>query len=269
MAEHHCPTCTRSFETRRGLGVHHSSVHDERLPNRKCDRCGERFYSESARAYCSEECHDVAVSYTGADNPNYRGGKETTACDICGDEFEYYPSEKDGLYCAECVENEPWRPRPSLEGEANPRWAGGKISLSCHSCGDTVERHPSEVAGEVTFCGPDCQAEWLSDAFTGEGHPNWEGGDTGPYGKGWNRVRRQALERDGYECVVCGKSKAEIGRNPDVHHIVPVRAFEQSDEYDRTDAHELGNVVSLCVGCHRKADFGTIQKSTLRESVSA
>lgn len=104
METHECPTCGRSFDTRRGLGVHHSHAHDERLPNRECDRCGERFYSESARAYCSEACHDAAVSYTGEDNPNYRDAKETTACEICGSTFEYYPSEKKGLFCPDCVE---------------------------------------------------------------------------------------------------------------------------------------------------------------------
>ncbi|MFB6142535.1 MAG: HNH endonuclease [Halorientalis sp.] len=238
-------------------------MHDERLPNRECDRCGASFYCESARAYCSEECHDEAVSYTGADNPNYRGGKEATTCDICGEEFEYYPSEKEGLYCSECVENEQWRYRPTVSGADHPRWNGGKITVDCTVCGETVRRHPNQLTGEATLCSRRCHAEWLSDAFAGEGHPNWEGGDTGPYGKGWARVRRQALERDGYECAVCGKGRADIGRNPDVHHIVPVRVFEQAEEYDREDAHVLPNVVSLCVACHRKADFGRIPKGDL------
>jgi hypothetical protein len=267
MSDHTCPTCGRTFDSRRGLGVHHSSAHDERLPNRECAECGARFYSEYDRTYCSDECHDEAVSYEGEANPNYRGGKETTDCAICGDPFEYYPSEKEGLYCPGCVETEPWRETPPLDGSDNPRWKGGKLQFECAACGTEIKRYPSDVTGEVTLCGRDCLADWLSEEFTGEGHPNWAGGDTGNYGPGWNRVRREALERDGYECVVCEKSTAEIGRNPDVHHIVPVRVFERSDDHRTADAHRLSNVASLCVDCHRKADFGAITKARLYDLI--
>jgi 5-methylcytosine-specific restriction endonuclease McrA len=117
---------------------------------------------------------------------------------------------------------------------------------------------------KVTVCGHACRRQWLSDSFTGIGHPNWKGGGNGSYGKGWNSVRRNALERDGYQCVICDSSKAEIGRNPDVHHIVPVRSFIESAEHTREDAHFLDNVVSLCISCHRKADFGKISRDRLR-----
>lgn len=260
-----CPSCTERFDSRRGLGVHHSSVHDERLPNRECAECGTDFHCEYERKYCSEECHDTAVSYGGEANPNYRGGKEPTTCEICGDSFEYYPSEKKGLYCAECVENGEWREPPVSDGTDHPQWGGGKVSAECAVCGDRVERYPSQTSGKETLCSNECRYDWLSEEFTGEGHPNWEGGDVGNYGPGWNRVRREALERDGYECVVCRTGREELGRNPDVHHIVPVRLFEHAEGHDRTDAHRLSNVVSLCVDCHRKADFGAIPKARLRE----
>lgn len=88
-----------------------------------------------------------------------------------------------------------------------------------------------------------------------------------PYGQGWARVRKQALERDGYRCRVCQKSKSDIGRNPDVHHIVPLRTFIESDKHEKEDAHTLDNVVSLCVDCHRKADFGKISADELRKLI--
>jgi hypothetical protein len=257
------------FDSWRGLAVHHSSVHGERLPNRECDNCGTEFYCGSARAYCSEACHDEAVSYEGQNNPTYRGGKETTECNICGTEFEYYPSDKEGLYCPDCVENEAWRDPPVISGRDHYRWNGGKLELDCDVCGDCFERYPSNVTGEVTLCSDDCRSEWLSEAFTGEGHPNWEGGGNGAYGKGWAETRRRALERDDYECQICGKAKAEIGRNPDVHHIVPVRLFAEADGFTKTDAHFPENVVSLCVECHRRADFGLIPKARLLARVPA
>jgi len=262
-----CPTCGQTFSGTRGMRVHHAHTHDERLPNCECANCGASFYSETERKYCSSGCRDESVSFEGASNPNYQGGKETTDCEICGEMFTYYPSEKSSKYCATCVKEENWRPRPDVTGADHPNWNGGKKTLTCEVCDESFERYPSNVTGEVSLCGKECQQEWLSEAFTGDGHPNWEGGDTGAYGPGWNRVRRTALKRDGYGCVVCGRSKAEIGRNPDVHHITPVRVFAESDDHDIADAHELTNVVSLCIGCHRKAEFGQIEKARLRKIV--
>jgi hypothetical protein len=226
------------------------------------------FHCKHEKKYCSEDCRDAAVSHEGENNPNYSGGKTETECEICGGTFEYYPSEKKGLYCPTCVESEDWRPKQDFSGEDNPRWNGGKQEYECDVCGDTVERHPSGVTGEIVACDEDCRRKWLSEAFTGEGHPNWEGGDTGNYGKGWNRIRKLALERDGYACTHCGKSKEEIGRNPDVHHIIPVRVFAAARGFTKADAHYKENVVSLCIACHRKADFGAIPKERLRSSVS-
>jgi len=267
MTEHRCPTCGNVFDSRRGLGVHHSRVHDEQLPNRECNECGAEFHSEYQKKYCSEECHDRGVVLAGAENPNYDGGKETTRCRNCETEFEFYASEKEGLYCPECVEEADWRNPPVIEGTDHPRWKGGKIEVDCTICDKSIKRYPSHITGEVTLCSDDCRYTWLSEEFTREGHPNWKGGETGNYGPGWNRIRREALERGGYECVVCGTTRAQLGRNPDVHHIVPVRVFEQSASHEKVDAHHLQNVVSLCIDCHRKAEFGKITKERLWKQI--
>jgi len=267
MENHECPTCGSAFETRRGLGVHHSSAHDQRLPNRECDNCGEQFYCSYERKYCSDLCHDEAVSFSGKNNPNYSGKKEITKCNICGKSFDYYPSDKEGLYCPGCVEEESWRDPPVIEGEDHPRWSGGKIETDCAMCDSSIQRYPSHITGEVALCSDECRYDWLSETFTGDGHPNWEGGGMDNYGKGWNRVRRQALERDNHECVVCGTTSEELGRNPDVHHIVPVRLFDRAEDWTREDAHDLDNVVSLCPGCHRNAEFGNIPKQRLWDAI--
>jgi uncharacterized Zn ribbon protein len=36
-------------------------------------------------------------------NGNYRDATETTACDRCGEEFEYHPWATEGVYCPNCV----------------------------------------------------------------------------------------------------------------------------------------------------------------------
>lgn len=267
VCEQNCPSCDRSFDTHRGLSVHHSQVHGEQLPNRTCDHCGDSFYSDYAKKYCTDDCLQMSNSYSGENHPNYRGAKESTSCDLCGARFDYYPSNKKGLYCSECVTEADWRTLPDITGANNPRWTGGQKTRECYVCGEPVTRHPSNHSGSVTLCGDRCRRRWLSDTFTGEGHPNWKGGGNGPYGKGWASARRQTLQRDGYACVMCGKSKEELGRNPDVHHIVPVRTFVETPGAEKTDAHAPRNLVTLCVACHRRADFGRPTKAELKQVV--
>ena len=263
-----CPACNSKFDTRRGLGVHHSLVHNEQLPNRRCADCGEEFYCSYEKKYCSRKCRYDSVSSENKEKRSYRRGKERTDCRICGATFEYYPSNKKGLYCSDCVENESWRSIPAISGSENPRWNGGKVAVECAVCDTAIERYPSNFTGDVAVCSEKCRRTWLSAAFTGSGHPNWKGGGNESYGTGWQSVRTQALERDGHACIRCSRTKQELGRNPDVHHIVPVRSFAESEDHERADAHYLENVASLCIACHRKADFGKISKETLRSLIA-
>ncbi|WP_336360305.1 HNH endonuclease [Haladaptatus sp. ZSTT2] len=263
MTDTPCPTCGRMFSTSRGMKAHHALSHGEKLPNNTCKHCGTDFHSPYEKAYCSKACHDEGVSFAGENNPNYKGGKSEATCRLCDAAFTYYPSMKKGLYCPDCVQNGSWQTTPSLSGSENPRWTGGKRTVPCDVCTETVERYPSNI-GEVVVCSEECRRQWLSQSFRGEGHPNWNGGSLGNYGTGWNRVRKQALERDEYACKHCGTGKGELGRNPDVHHIVPVRWFVESEDHSRADAHTLDNVISLCPSCHRKADFGHISREKLR-----
>jgi len=263
MSPHGCPTCDRLFETDHGVRVHHSKAHGWALPNRECAKCGSEYYSEHERKYCSEKCRSEAVSFKGTSNPNYRGGKSTTTCDLCGDSFEFYPSEKEGCYCHACVESESWQSPPSISGSKNPHWNGGKQTVQCDTCGSEMNRWPNEINGR-TFCDGDCLSEWLSENFVGSDHPNWQETQEISYGSGWEQAREQALERDKHSCKICGVSRSDIGQNPDIHHITPVRWFVDSDLHARSDAHSLENLVSLCRACHRKAEGEEMPKSILQ-----
>ncbi|MFH5800332.1 HNH endonuclease [Haladaptatus sp. CMAA 1911] len=64
-------------------------------------------------------------------------------------------------------------------------------------------------------------------------------------------------------------TREELGRNPDVHHIVPVRWFIDSGFHTIEDAHFLDNVASLCSSCHRKAEYGKIAQDELRSLIGA
>jgi 5-methylcytosine-specific restriction endonuclease McrA len=67
----------------------------------------------------------------------------------------------------------------------------------------------------------------------------------------WARIRREALERSGYSCALCGLSKAQlqrIGRHLEAHH-----------KHYRTLGHERPeDLTVLCAGgrgsCHALAD---------------
>lgn len=262
-----CPTCGTEFDSRRGLGVHHSRTHGERLPNRECDECGTEFYCEYDRKYCSEECRQESISFDGMANPNYRGGQETTECNFCDREFEYYPSVKEGKYCPKCVEEESWRDPPVSTGSDHPRWSGGRVEAECVICGTSTRRYPSEMTGDVVVCSGSVSTKVAIGCLYWVWSSQLEGWWERSVRQRVERSEKKALERDGYECVVCSKTKAEIGRNPDVHHIVPVRVFAQAADKTKEDAHTLDNVVTLCVSCHRKADFGRISRDRLRSSI--
>lgn len=238
-----CPTCGRVFETSRGARQHHTKVHGEPLANRTCNGCGERFYDPKARLEYCDDCNPNA----GQNNGNYSGARERTECERCGTAFGYYPSNKDGVYCSECVE----RADEFLGTPYAEMVDAERVSRVCKQCGQSRSVLKSEIErGEGQFCGRECHSEWLSENRVGEEHHHWKPGETEYSGEWWS-VRETALERDDHECQRCGRAADEIGREPDVHHVTPVREFENAQ-----DAHSIENVVTLCRSCHSKVENG-------------
>ncbi len=89
--------------------------------------------------------------------------------------------------------------------------------------------------------------QWLSD-------PN-------DYGPNWPAQRDAARARDNYRCQGCGQPELH-GRQHDVHHRAPFRAFV-GDPARRAGlaadqawqiANRLENLVTLCSACHRQAE---------------
>ena len=56
-------------------------------------------------------------------------------------------------------------------------------------------------------------------------------------GRRWRAVKRQAHERDGWRCTVCGKAGAL-----EAHHKIPIEKGG--------DPYHLDNILSHCRGCH-------------------
>lgn len=238
-----CPTCGKSLSTERGMRQHHTKVHGEALSNRTCNGCNTDFYDPKARREFCDDCNPEAREHNG----NWKGAKEVTACERCGTEFAYYPSNKRGIYCSSCIEN-----GDDLT-ELGPDAYAERVTLTCEQCDREMEVLQSRVArSSVRFCSANCRDMWLSENYHGEQHHSWKGGESGYRGVWWY-VRRQARKRDDYACQNCGVSKSELGHNPHVHHVEPIRNFENPQ-----DAHTLDNVVTLCPSCHYRIERGNL-----------
>ena len=175
--------------------------------------------------------------------------KETVVCDWCGETRQEYPANIDRyehFFCDLSCKAE-WESE-NKTGENNVAWKGGKVDVECAWCGDVRKMYPSIADGqEHHFCpDTDCIGKWLSKKFEGEKSARWKGGYS-RYNNGWCAARRKALERDNHTCQDCGKHAEELERNPHVHHIRPVRTFDNVD-----NAHDLNNLVVLCGSCHPK-----------------
>lgn len=252
-AGHTCPTCGKEFETLRGMRVHHARAHDEVLPNRTCADCGTEFHDpDSARVYC-----DDCMPSRERSKDRWTYGNTEGTCIECGATFLYYPSEKPGRYCPDCVDDDPVSCTPPSED-----WGEGTTKVSCEYCDSVLTVYKSRAENrEVIFCDRECYSTWLANdrranrVWERDDNPNWAGGVIADehYGEGWPSARNAALARDGFRCRRCGRSREEFGRNPDIHHIEPVRTFD-----DHSDAHDLENLVSLCRACHLSVERGGV-----------
>lgn len=74
-----------------------------------------------------------------------------------------------------------------------------------------------------------------------------------------DEFRTKCFERDGYKCVICGRSDRPL----DAHHIIERRLWEDGGYY-------LSNAATLCDegsdGCHYKAETTEISVEQIRES---
>ena len=129
--------------------------------------------------------------------------------------------------------------------------------------GDDVPEETREKIAE-TLSGLERSEETrqrMSRARTGERNPQWKGGVSDSYGPGWYNARKLVRERDSV-CQNCGRDGSE--RQLDVHHIIPLRLFDQAENTSISKAHHPGNLVLLCRPCHRRAEADEIEfESTL------
>lgn len=178
--------------------------------------------------------------------PRPRKGEYRT-CPTCGKTFYLYPSKV----------RETWRRGEFCSHRCSARHISGlrkgtlvpaawrPWSFVCEQCGETVGAPASGRYSKRNnrFCDQECAYAYQ------RAHPEtqrfFRGGRNPYYGPDWPQQRRLARERDRHTCQDCGV----VQRRPllDVHHLIPRRAF---DHLDYVAANALGNLVTLCRGCH-------------------
>ena len=217
-----------------------------------CGSCVKRYPSQFNNiTFCSVSCESnwKSENQIGENHPNWNGGNVSVECSWCGNDLSRPEWRADGYehqFCdMECKGNY-YSSNPSELHEKE------RVIVFCAWCGDEKNVIPSQAQrSENHFCDTKCKGKWWSENYIGESHPNWKGGYEPYYGTNWDRKRRKAMERDEYQCALCGltdgASKLIHGRELDVHHVTRLNDFENP-----VDANVVSNLLTVCILCHQR-----------------
>ena len=158
--------------------------------------------------------------------PNHRSTRiGEYICPICNKKFSRWKSQEKRkgrsgiLFCSVDCQN---------------IWQNKRLIVNCTNCNKEIERHMCNLnRHKHHFCNKKCEFEWKRK----DNHPNYVGGYSSAYGRGWNRAREFILDRD-KSCKLCGNENLL-----EVHHIIP---------YHLSKNNEHSNLITLCKSCHSK-----------------
>jgi len=200
-----------------------------------CLRCGNEFepkdkghLKRNPPKYCSHQCGKYA-----------RLSLVTLQCSVCHCEFqrkkymEHWSLER-GPFCGfQCYAK--WQSE-NTRGEENPNYQPEAwLTRPCFYCGKGVTRRKLDQRDSYNwYCSTTCYREYQQSQYPKLAY-RWAS-------KRWHRARQAALDRDQGRCSLC-KSTSDLV----VHHVRPFAEFQGSP-----DAHELGNLQTVCRACHRR-----------------
>lgn len=199
-----------------------------------CKSCGKEVYRTDSNIkkniYCSKECSNSSKINKSINTKL----KIKLTCKHCNCEFKVLPSGKNRIYC-----------NKKCSDESKIK----NVKINCNYCNiefETKQHRVNRVNNK--FCGAECSSKFHSESllYSGENHHNYKGNRPKYYGANWHPQRNKARKLANYNCVNCGISEEELGRELDVHHVIPFRTFN-----NYTEANELDNLKCLCSKCHR------------------
>lgn len=171
--------------------------------------------------------------------------KVVAICDDCGKaripEKKHYHA-----LCISCAEKGERHHFFGKKCDKHPTWKGGMIMQTCKQCGIVFPAQPCKIKrGGGKFCSPQCQTKW----YSGEKHPNWQGGISfEPYCEKFNYAFKEYIRaKFGRVCFLCPKTEEENGQRLSVHHV----------NYDKEclcNDNLTCQFVPLCVSCNSKAN---------------
>lgn len=114
-------------------------------------------------------------NWRGENSPRWEGGKKVIKlCEVCGKEFEVFPSHTARRFCSRPCK-ELWQ-SGNMRGENNPNWKGGGEKKNCEWCGLEFETLHTRT-DTARFCSLKCVGLWYSENWGGENSPHWKGGE--------------------------------------------------------------------------------------------
>jgi 5-methylcytosine-specific restriction endonuclease McrA len=168
-----CPTCGKdNFDTKHGLKIHHTTVHDDRSLTLKervefeCERCGstKQLPPDEAerRRFCTDQCKNKwqSEAYRDEGGPGWDGGKATAVCSYCGATEKRFPSHINEInFCSDSCEAD-WKSE-NRAGKANPNYS--QLSADCAWCDAELSRPRWRVKKyEYQFCDKGCKGAYYS-----------------------------------------------------------------------------------------------------------
>ncbi|QLD87157.1 HNH endonuclease [Natronomonas halophila] len=163
------------------------------------------------------------------------------------------------LYGKERAEDVKERISETLAGREFDEETRAKMS-DAHSGKDLSEEQKRRISAALrNHEKSETTRQRMSESRLGEDNPRWKGGHSRNYGPGWTAAREAVRNRDEV-CRNCGADRSSSIL--EVHHIIPVREFQQSDEIPTEEAHDERNLVLLCRNCHVEAHHGTLSFTT-------
>jgi hypothetical protein len=237
------------------------------LIDRNCPACNKTYKVNPNRLKCGRQVTCSRECTTKVRRAKIEATKEKADCPVCGESFilkSLKGRSVQARYCSQLcaykgrtlgftrrVVTKPYDIKVSQKN---------RIFVNCQQCQKQIETIPA-LKDRKKFCSKDCCNLSKVANSKGSNNPSWVDGrsyNKSCYrGENWESQRLLAYKRDGFSCQICKEkclSRKRVAKEQNhlviqCHHIV---------SWHLTHDNSLGNLVTLCVSCHKKLHEGSL-----------